>query len=102
MSFTEIGDNELLYLIRCDNYQAKQVLIDRYRGRIYGMIKSFFTKNKLKNLNFDDYYQSCFLTFTNCLKLCDDNYNFRNYLKIAIDNNIKEASILMEEIKEVL
>ena len=88
MSFKGISDSELLYLIRCDNYQAKVDLIERYKKRIYGMIKSFVLKNKLNYADFNDYYQSCFVTFLRCIELCDEEYNFLSYVQTAIENTL--------------
>lgn len=102
MSFSEIGDNELLYLIRCNNNEAKQYLIERYRVRIYGMIKSFVLKRKLKIVNFDDYFQWCFITFLKCLKLCDEEYNFRNYVKTAVENILNRIFEQEESYDEIL
>lgn len=88
--FSEIGDNELIYLIRNNNYEAKDVLINRYTKRIYGMIKSFALKKGLVK-DYEDYYQDCFIVFLKCLDFFDNEYNFFLYLKSAINRNLQNA-----------
>jgi RNA polymerase sigma factor (sigma-70 family) len=97
VSYSDIGDNELIYLIRSNNYEAKEYLIQRYQKRIYGMINSFKKSSYIQKLDYEDYYHSCFLVFLRCLELFDDDYNFYNYVSGAIN---KELQKLLKKEKE--
>lgn len=89
MSYNDIGDNELIYLIRNQNNQAKECLIERYKKRIYGMINDCCSSITTFNVNYDDYYQDCFIVFLKCLESYDEDYNFYSYLKQAIEKCIR-------------
>ncbi len=88
MSYKDIGDNELIYLIRSNNNEAKEYLIERYKKRIYGIIKDNCLRITTFNINYDDYFQDCFLVFLRCLETYDSEYNFYNYVKRAIEKCI--------------
>lgn len=88
MSYKDIGDNELIYLIRRDNKEAKDCLIERYKKRLYGIIKDCCSSITMFNVNYDDYYQDCFVVFLRCLETYDDEYNFYSYVKKAVEKNI--------------
>lgn len=90
MSYYDIGDSELLYLIRLDNQDAKNFLIIRYKKRIYGLINSFFEKKSIKGLDYEDYFHDCFIVFLKCLKLFDEEYNFYSYVTSAIEKELKK------------
>ena len=89
MSFTDIGDNELIYLIRNDNGEAKKYLVNRYRKRIYGIINSYFTTYNVGGEDYEDYYQDCFIVFLKCLNGFDNEHNFYNYLSNAIYRRLR-------------
>lgn len=86
--FCDVGDSELIYLLRCDNNDAKECLFSRYKKRIYGIIKSFASKH-MEKIDYDDAYQDCMIIFLKCLELFDDEYNFYNYLTISLDKGLK-------------
>ena len=50
MAFADIADNELVYLIRADNIEARDYLINRYKKRMYGMINSWAIKYNINDL----------------------------------------------------
>ena len=87
MSFTDIEDNELSYLLRSNN-DAFEYLINRYQKRIFGFIKNFKLQNCIKKLDYEDFYQECFIVFLKCLDMFDDEYNFYNYLHSAINKKL--------------
>jgi len=88
MQYSNIGDNELLYLIRCDNQEAKECLIKRYQKRIFGIIDGFSKKYSIKGLDYEDYFQDCFIVFLKCIENYDENYNFFNYAHRAIEREL--------------
>ena len=94
MSFTDISDNELIYLTRIENKEAKDYLIDRYKKRIYGIINSYFKKYGLTGIDYEDYYQDCFIVFLKCLNGFDNEHNFYNYLSNAV---IRKLSFLLKQ-----
>ena len=74
MVYADIGDSELIYLMRTNNNEAKEVLFERYKKRIYGIINSYAKKYFLSNVNYDDYFGECFIVFLKCLELYDEEY----------------------------
>ena len=87
--FSNIGDSELIYLIRSENYYAKEYFIERYKKRIYGMINAFATKNCINKLDYEECYQDCFIVFLKCLNGFDNEHNFYSYLSNAIYRRLK-------------
>lgn len=88
MSFMEVTDNELMYLLRCGNEMAKKVFIERYHYRLYGLIKRFDFKKLSDYLDYDDCFQECFIVFLKCIERFDEEYNFYNYLNRAINHHM--------------
>lgn len=84
MSFIDITDNELIYLVRNNNLEAKDYLFTRYKKRMYGMIHSFFKKACISKVDYDDVYQDCFIVFLKCIDRFDEEYNFYNYVNSSI------------------
>lgn len=89
MSFTDIGDNELIHLIKNDNNEAKKYLISRYKKRIYGIINSYFRTHSICGEDYEDYYQDCFIVFLKCLNGFDNEHNFYSYLSNAIYRKLR-------------
>lgn len=87
MSFLEVTDNELIYLLRCGNLAAKECFIARYQYRLYGLIKSIIAKKVNEYLDYEDYFQECFIVFLKCMERFNEEYNFYNYLKTAINHH---------------
>lgn len=88
MSFIDIGDNELIYLVRNNNLEARDYLISRYKKRMYGFIHSFFKKTYVSGVDYEDYFQECFLVFLKCIEGFDENYNFYKYVESAINKTL--------------
>ena len=85
MEYSDIGDNELIYLIRADNEDAREYLFKRYQKRIFGFINSFSNKYSIKRLDYEDYFQDCFIVFLKCLENFDEEYNFLYYVSQSIE-----------------
>ena len=81
----DISDNELIYLYRCSNYDAFECLSIRYKKRIYGIIEKKSRIYNLKNLDFEDIYHSCYITFLKCIENFDEEHIFYSYLIEAIE-----------------
>ena len=97
MSFIDISDNELIYLTRSSNEDAKDYLISRYKRRIYGMISSLVGKLGLSNSDYEDYYQESFIVFLKCLDLYDMDFNFYNYLFSALERELKRKKKIQQK-----
>ena len=82
----DVSDNELIYLYRCNNQEAFNYLSLRYKKRIYGIIGKKAAQYNVKNVDFDDIYQTCYITFLTCLERFDGNYIFYSYIINAIEN----------------
>lgn len=83
----EYNDNELLYLINQKDDDALEILINKYKPLINRRIRSY----KIRNRDYDDYYQECLITFINVIKRFREDKNgiFNLYLDCAIRNTIK-------------
>lgn len=88
MSYNDVGDDELLYLIRCNNQEAKDCLINRYKNRIFGIINGYVKRTYINGLDYEDLFHECFIVFLKCLELFDENYNFYMYVENAINNQL--------------
>lgn len=84
MSFVDVTDSELIYLLRANNKEAENYFFERYKKRIYGIINSMASKFMISDLDYEDCFQDCFIVFLKCLDMFDDDYNFYNYLFGAI------------------
>ena len=92
MSYTDIGDSELIYLVRANNSEAKNLLVSRYKKRIFGMIDSFVKKNNLSCVNYEDLFSECFMVFLSCLDNYDDDYNFYIYVNESVERKLVKIS----------
>lgn len=102
MIYTDIGDNELVYLIRSDNQEAKDFLIKRYKKRIFGMIASYCKKNFIKGIDYEDYFHNCFIVFLKCLENFDDEYNFLFYVSQSVEREIYHLIEKEKLIREII
>ena len=102
MSFVDISDNELIYLVRASNDDARIHLINRYKRRIYGMVSSITSKFKISKFDYEDYYQESIVVFFKCLDLFDMEYNFYNYLFSALQREFKRKMIALQKNQNVL
>lgn len=101
MVFSDIEDNELIYLHRNNNCQAKQYLIDRYKKRIYGMINKFANINGISKLDYEECYQDCFIVFLKCLDYYD-GFNFLNYVTTAVFNKLYKILKRNQNYEEII
>lgn len=99
--FLDIGDAELIYLIRSNNYMAREVLFNRYKKRIYGMISSLANKGVIGK-DYEEYYQDCFVVFLKCIENFDEEYNFFYYVKSSINRKLRLLSEQESINKEIL
>ena len=86
---SKYNDNELLYLISENDEGAFEILCEKYKPLIINRLRKF----KIKNNYFDDFYQECLMTLSNCaLKYREDkNYTFNIYLDVSIQNCIRNT-----------
>ena len=82
----DVSDNELIYLYRCQNKRAYDVLIERYRKRMYWMIEKCKNEYNLKYIDFEDCYQSCFVAFLKCIENFNKEGIFYSYVMSAVEN----------------
>lgn len=78
----QYNDNELLYLISENDEIALDILIEKYQP----LIKNRLIKFKIKQTNFEDFYQECLMTFHKCIQKYreDKKIAFATYLDISI------------------
>lgn len=83
----QYNDNELLYLISENNEIALDILIDKYQP----LIKNRLIKFKIKQNNFEDFYQECLMTFYKCIQRYREEKKiaFATYLDISIRYSIQ-------------
>ena len=84
--FKDVTDDELLYLIRSDNAEARNYLIERYTKRIYGMIDKFRTRNGIKELDYEECFSICMISFLNCIENYENGYNFAHYVSTSVEH----------------
>ena len=85
----EYNDNELLYLISENDESAFEILCEKYRPLIVNRLRRF----KIKDKNYDDYYQECLMVLDYCAKNYreDKSYTFNIYLDVSIQNKIRNT-----------
>ena len=86
--YNDIGDSELIYLIRSNNNEARDVLINRYKKRIFGIVHSFAMKYNLTNIDYEDFVSEGFIVFLKCIERYDDDYNFYSYVVESIERKL--------------
>lgn len=81
-------DNELLHLIKDNNDEvAFEKLYYKYRPLIISRLRKF----RIKSINYDDYFQECLLTLSNCVNKYDPSRGktFNKYFDMCCVNRIR-------------
>lgn len=83
------SDEELLYLIRCEQEEAKNCLIDKYKRRIYNWVKHFDYSHL--GIEHDDLVQIGLMRFWDGLDLyrSDQNTTLYTFSKLIVMQKIK-------------
>lgn len=89
------NDYELLYLIENNHEEALEILYRKYDNLIKARIKGF----KIKQKNYDDFYQEGLLSLDKAIKTYDDKYgkSFNKYFDLILQRRF--IQILKKEQK---
>lgn len=77
------NDNELLYLISEKDDTALEIILKKYEP----LVKAKLLRFRIKNANFEDFYQECFMILYKCVQRYRDDKKvaFCSYVGIAIN-----------------
>lgn len=77
------NDNELLYLISEKDDTALEIILKKYEP----LVKAKLLRFRIKNTNFEDFYQECFMILYKCVQRYRDDKKvaFCSYVGIAIN-----------------
>ena len=80
--FSNINDNELIYLIKNNNEKASLILIEKYKRFIYQKMNDLYLRNK------DDCFQEGLIVLYNAVRTYDEKYNktFQKYFELLLTN----------------
>lgn len=88
MLLREISDDLLICLYREGNQDATDLLFDRYKTFIYGIISDVF-KTTNYYVDYEDMYQEGMLVFLDCLRKYDvDNGCFYFFVRTSVERRL--------------
>lgn len=89
MFLKEISDDLLIKLRREGNQDAIDLLLERYRKFIYGIINDFF-KTQNEYHDYDEYYQESICIFLSCIDKYDENCGcFYFFVRRCVERRLK-------------
>lgn len=93
MNVEKYNDNELLYFISESDEIALDIIVEKYKP----LIKSRLIKYRIKEKNFEDFYQECLIILYKCVYKYreDKNVTFNSYLDSTIQQRIR--NIILRE-----
>lgn len=102
MFLKEVSDDLLIELRREGNQDAIDLLFERYRNFIYGIINDFFRKKNLYN-DYDELYQESICIFISCIEKYDENNGcFYFFVRKCIERRLKYLFEKENRYKKVL
>lgn len=89
MFLKEVSDDLLVELRREGNQSAIDLLFERYRNFLYGIINDFFVK-KGRYVDYDELYQEAICIFISCIDKYDENSGcFYFFIRKCIERRLK-------------
>lgn len=94
--FSKYNDYELLYLVRCNVEEAREILFWKYSF----LIKSRINRLGVPRLYWDDYYQEGCLMLHKAIKIYDENskMSFTKFFELLLKRRI--ITLLRKDLKE--
>lgn len=89
MFLREVSDDLLVELKREGNQYAIDLLFERYRNFLYGIINDFFVK-KGRYVDYDELYQEAMCIFISCIDKYDENSGcFYFFIRKCIERRLR-------------
>ena len=102
MHLEEISDDYLISLYFEKNQEAIDLLFERYKVFIYGIICEF-QKRDGEYIDFEDFFQEAFLVFLNCIQKYDtDNGCFYFFVRKSITRKLEDKIRFLKKFKRAI
>ncbi len=93
MEYKDYNDEELVYLIKENSFEAKDLLVAKYKYIIDALIKKYAGIIRVLNLDFKDIYQEAYLGFTDAINSYnpDKDSSLKTFVSLCVQRKIQSA-----------
>ena len=103
MKYSDINDNELIYLIKENDDEAKDIIYDKYKYIIDILTKKYKKSAYVLGIEFSDLYQDAMLGFVDAIySYNDEKASIKTYITLCVERKIysclKKATRLKNKI----
>ncbi len=93
MEYKDYNDEELVYLIKENSSEARDILLNKYKYIIDALIKKYSYVIRILNIDFKDIYQEAYLGFTDALNNYDANKDssIKTFISLCVQRKIQTA-----------
>ena len=90
MDYNNMSDSELIYLVKEQNEDAKDIIYDKYKYIIDILTKKYKRSAYILNIEENDLYQEAMLGFVDAIYSYDDNKNssVQTYITLCVERKI--------------
>jgi len=102
MDYKKYNDYELIYMVKENDDQSKDILLEKYRPIIMSLVNKHYKNNINNSYDYDDYYQEAMLSFYKAIREYDSNKEalFYTFIVICIDRALLSFSRKISSLKK--
>lgn len=91
MDFKNYDDQELVYLVKENSEEAKNILFDKYKTIIDIVVNKYGSMIKMLNIDFNDVYQEAYLGLFDALDSYKDDKNasLKTFISLCVERKIQ-------------
>lgn len=93
MEYKDYNDEELVYLIRENSLEAKDLLLNKYKYIIDALVKKYSPVIRTLGIDFKDVYQEAYLGFTDAINNYDPDKDSstKTFISLCVQRKIQTA-----------
>ena len=102
MDYRNYNDYELIYMIRENDDDSSNILLEKYRPIIISLVNKHYQKNINNSYDFEDYYQEAILAFYKAIDDYDSTKEvlFYTFVSVCIERSLISFSRRISSTKE--
>ncbi len=94
MDYKKYNDNELIYMVRENDEESNNILLEKYKPIIINLSKKYYDVFNNNGYEFDDFYQEALISFYNAVKRYDSTKEvlFYSFVSLCINRSLASFS----------
>ena len=94
MDYKKYNDNELIYMIRENDEESNDILLEKYKPIILSLCKKYYAGFNSVGYELEDFYQEALISFYNSIKKYDSSKDvlFYSFVTLCINRSLASFS----------